>query len=190
MCSVPILGRQSTNSIGLELKRPRVGPWLCVFPEREGGQVTGGTIEFWSVLSLAHVRARRTTASGGSVPPEVALPAHCRGRWVWEGRRPFPPFPPRPPWPAQPAVWQTFLGLLIDIQEWNSSRLRPSAGRHSGPLPGSSAPSERAITPSPSREHPRPRHPHWTVGETEAWSGDPAQLQHTHKSGGMGGGVS
>ena len=22
----------------------------------------------------------------------------------------------------QPAVWQTFLGLLIDIQEWNSSR--------------------------------------------------------------------
>lgn len=94
-----------------------------------------------------------TVPSEGSVPPKVALPvpssACCcllRGRWVWEGR-PGHFLPARPSLPrlAQPAVWQTFLGLLIDIQEWNSSRLgRPEQAGTQALCLGSSAHMGRA----------------------------------------------
>lgn len=87
-------------------------------------------------LSLKNVKAQmaHTTApSEGSVLPVVALPAHrlclllpIAGAGGSGGPAgPFPFFPPHLQACAsrQPAVWQTFLGLLIDIQEWNSSRL-------------------------------------------------------------------
>lgn len=123
------------------------------------------TGECWSLKNVRVPRARVTAAAGGSVPPGAALPARRRGRWVWEGRWPFPPFAAQRPCP-QPAVWQTFLGLLIDIQEWNSSRLRqaPRAGRRSGPrlrLRGrNTLTRQRASQAMDTRS--------WTVGETEA----------------------
>lgn len=116
------LGQQSADRFGAE--EARAEPWFCVFPEREGGQVTGDTTQdsgaCWSLRNVRAQRARVTAASAGSVPPGDALPARRRGRWVWAGRQPFPPSPAQRPCP-QPAVGQTFLGLLIDIQEWNSS---------------------------------------------------------------------
>ena len=58
-----------------------------------------------------------------------------------EPGRPFPPsYPSRP---LQPAVWQTFLGQLIDIQEWNlscSGESRQALGPSAPVLGGSEHP--------------------------------------------------
>lgn len=58
-------------------------------------------------------------------------------------------------------MWQTFLGLLIDIQEWNLSWLWvPSEGGHSGPLPGPCCLYWEGLNTLTSwREHPRPQTP-------------------------------
>lgn len=101
----------------------------------------------------------------------------------------FLPSLPAPPACLQPAVGQTFLGLLIDIQEWNLSRLRvPRAGRRSDPLLGFFCPYwEDHNSLISQKEHLRPLTPAvgWP-GKLHPEVGTPLQPQGTQESGGVG----
>lgn len=95
----------------------------------------------------------------GSVPPQVALRPGQVGLGGPAG--PSPRFPPRPG-PQQPAVRQTFLGLLIDIQEWNSSRSGcPERAGTQALCLGPSAPVGGGS-----------KHPHQPEGASQAWDLD------------------
>lgn len=115
-----------------------------------------------------------TEASEGSVLPWAALPAATATGQVGLGGPAghfLPPCPARhPPSCLRPAVWQTFLGLLIDIQEWNLSLLSSGCPERActqaltlPPLlggPKRSPPPERASQATDTRG--------WMARETEA----------------------